>query len=64
MTWLAVPTSELLVVIHPVHDLLTGPWRTVVGPIHPDDGDSEAVRREVAQATDGLPARPPDQAHQ
>jgi hypothetical protein len=22
------------------YDLLTGPWRQVIGPIHPDDGDS------------------------
>ena len=23
------------------YDLLTGPWRDVIGPIHPDDGDSD-----------------------
>ena len=23
------------------YDLLTGPWRQVIGPIHPDDGDSD-----------------------
>ena len=23
------------------YDLLTGPWRQTVGPIHPDDGDSD-----------------------
>ena len=23
------------------YDLLTGPWRSVIGPVHPDDGDSD-----------------------
>lgn len=37
-----------------MYDLLTGPWRDVIGPIHPDDGDGDerAVREALRGESD------------